>query len=142
MSADRLTLDLFQQPGPGSLACAVEIAATVAAALDKARAAGASRASVAQAMGYLLGERISESTLDAYASPAHEREISLRRAMAFDAAIGTDVLLALYVRRMGGRLVLSKSDADLLEWARLHQQEREIAQRKRALEAALKTRRL
>jgi hypothetical protein len=78
--------------------------------------------------------------LNAYSAQSHEHEISLRRAMAFDAALGEDVLLNLYTAKRGGRAAIGPDDAALLEWARLHHQERELAERRRALEAALKMR--
>lgn len=126
----------------GGLGCAVEIAAAITQALDSARIQrGLSRENVVQRMGFHLGERLSEATLNSYTSQAQEgREISLWRAMAFDAALGTDVLLALYARKRGARQVVTQEEGELLEWARLHQQEKAIAARKRALEAVLITR--
>jgi hypothetical protein len=133
--------DLFadQPDQPGGLGCAVEIAATIAQALDSARSKqGLSRETIVQRMAFHLGERLSEATLNSYTSQAQEgREISLRRAMAFDAAIGQDVLLALYARKRGSRQIVTSDDAALLEWARLHQEQQAIAARKRALEVLL-----
>ncbi len=128
---------------PGGLGCAVEIAATIAQALEAARTrSGLSREAVVQRMSYHLGERVSEPTLDSYTSQAQTgREISLRRAMAFDAAVGQDVLLALYARKRGHRQIVTADDAALLEWARLHQEQQAIAARKRAIESMLLTRR-
>lgn len=140
---NRTTGDLFDDAPeqPGGLGCAIEIAATIAQALETARVkAGLSRESVAQRMGHHLGERFSEATLNSYTSQAQEgREISLRRAMAFDAAVGSDVLLSLYARKLGDRQVVTREDAALLEWARLHQEEKALAARKRAIEALLNT---
>jgi hypothetical protein len=137
--------DLFSdaREQPGGLGCAVEIAATIAQAIDSARSKqGLSRETIVQRMAFHLGERLSEATLNSYTSQAQEgREISLRRAMAFDAAIGQDVLLALFARKRGDRQVVTSDDAALLEWARLHQEQQAIAARKRALEAMLLTRR-
>lgn len=137
--------DLFSddQEQPGGLGCAVEIAATIAQALDSARSKqGLSRETIVQRMAFHLGERLSEATLNSYTSQAQEgREISLRRAMAFDAAIGQDVLLGLYARKRGNRQIVTSDDAALLEWARLHQEQQAIAARKRAIEAVLLTRR-
>lgn len=120
----------------------MEIAAAITQALESARLKqGVSRETVVQRMSFHLGERMSEATLNSYTSQAQEgREISLRRAMAFDAAIGSDVLLTLYARKRGSRQVVAQEDGELLEWARLHQQEKAIAARKRALEAVLITR--
>ena len=48
------------------------------------------------------------------------------------------VLLALYVRKLDLGVLVSHDDALLLEWARLHHEEREIAERRKALEANLR----
>ncbi len=137
------TPDLFADAPqqPGALGCAIEIAATVANALERAHANGLSRERVAALMSFHLGERFSENMLNNYASQAHEHEISLRRAMALDAALNQDVLLSLFAGKRGGRNVINADDAALLEWARLHHQERELADRRKVLEAALKSRR-
>jgi len=137
---DHLSMDLFVDAPecPGRLGCAVEIAATMAQAIEQARTRGLDRSDIVARMGHHLGERLSEATLNGYTSQAHgEREISLRRAMAFDAALGEDVLLGLYAEKLGGRHVVNADDADLLAWARLHHEERQLAARKKALEAVL-----
>jgi hypothetical protein len=139
---DPHSLDLFADVAerPGALGCAVEIAAVLASALEASRARGLSREAVAQRMSFHLGERISEPTIDGYASQAHaEREISLRRAMALDAALGEDVFLGLFAAKRGGRQVVSADDFALLELARLQQEEKRLAERKRALQALLTT---
>ena len=141
---DHLSLDLFVDAPehPGHLGCAVEIAATMAQAIERARLRSLDRAEIVARMSYHLGERLSEATLNGYTSQAHgDREISLRRAMAFDAALGEDVLLGLYAEKLGGRQVVSADDASLLEWARLHHEERQLAARKKALAAVLMARR-
>ncbi len=141
---DDRTPDLFatDQDRPGSLGCAIEIAATIGDALERARSQrGLTREAVAERMSYHLGERLSEHMVNAYAAQSHgQHEISLRRAMAFDAALGEDVLLNIYCSKRGGRAAIVQDDAALLEWARLHHQERELAERRKALEAALKVR--
>jgi hypothetical protein len=140
---DDRTPDLFaaDQDRPGALGCAIEIAATISEALERARVQrGLTRAMVVERMSYHLGERLSEHMLNAYSAQSHEHEISLRRAMAFDAALGEDVLLNLYTTKRGGRAAIGPDDAALLEWARLHHQERELSERRKALEAALKVR--
>jgi putative transposase len=143
MTDDR-TPDLFatESDRPGSMGCAVEIAATMAEAIERARSSrGMTREMVAERMSYHLGKRVSEHMLNAYTSQSHDKhEISLRRAMAFDAAVGEDHLLALCCSKRGGRSVVAPVDAALLEWARLHHQERALAERRKALEAALKAR--
>lgn len=123
----------------GTLACGIEIAATLNEALERAKAHGLTREMVAERMGYHLGEKFGVATLEGYAAESHkDRQISLVRAMAFDAALGSDVLLGLYARKRGERAIVSGNDAALLEWARLHQEEKALAERKRALEAVMK----
>lgn len=141
MRHDPHTPDLFAgaPERPGTLGCSIEIAATMAEALEMARQQGVTRGEVAVRMAYHLGEKLSEATLNGYCAQSHDdREITLKRAMAFDAALGSDVLLSLYTRKRGGRVVMSEDDAALLEWARLHQEEKALSERKRALEAVLK----
>jgi transcriptional regulator with XRE-family HTH domain len=139
---DIYSQDLFaDQPGEraGTLACSIEIVSTLAEALDRAKTHGITREDVAERMGYHLGEKLSVATLNGYCAPSHsEREISLIRAMAFDAALGSDVLLGLFARKRGERAIVSGDDAALLEWARLHQAEKALGEKKRALEAVMK----
>lgn len=139
---DRLSLDLFADAAerPGALGCRIEIAATMAEALERARSRGLTRAQVAERMGFHLGEKLSEATLDGYCAQAHaDREPSLRRAMAFDAALDEDVLLSLYARKRGERHVITAEEATYIELGRIHQQERKLADRKRALQTLLKS---
>lgn len=134
------TADLFADTpaAPGALGCGVEIAATIADAIERS---GKTREALVASMNWHAGEsKMSVNMLNNYTSVDHPHEISLRRAMAFDAAVGHDVLLGLYTAKRGGRLVVDADDAALLEWARLHHQERELAERRRALEASLKLR--
>ena len=142
-----MTFDLFAEAPerPGALGCRVEIAATMAEALRVAATQGVSREAVAERMGYHLGDRVSGATLNGYTAPSHTgkaeqpRDISLLRAMAFDAAIGQDVLLGLYARQRGEWCVVTAADAAYIELGRIHQQARDLAERKRALQSLLKT---
>lgn len=136
---DPFTQDLFSQPRAGSLGCAIEIAATMADAIDRARERGMTREMIATAMSYHLGETMSENMLNAYTAQSREKhEINLRRAMAFDAALGEDVLLNLYAQKRGGRRVISEEEAAYIELGRIHQEEKDLADRKRALQAMLR----
>jgi len=147
---DTRTLDLFSQniTRPGSLGCRAEVAATLADAMKRAADRGVSREDIAARMSNYLGEKISVGTLNGYSAPSHTsqaaengipaRDISLMRAMAFDAAVEEDVLIGLFAEKRGGRKVVSSDDAALLEWAHLHRQEKELAERKKALEAVIK----
>lgn len=137
-----MSLDLFADAPerPGSLGCAIEIAATMAEALEQARKRGLSRDDVAERMSFHLGEKISEATINGYTAQSHkDREITLQRAMAFDAALGQDVLLGLYARKRGDRRVITADEAIYIELGRIHQEEKARAERKRALHALLKT---
>lgn len=139
--ADIYNQDLFADAPEraGTLSCGIEIVSTLNEALDKARSHGISRETVAERMSYHLGEKLGVATLDGYAAESHkDRQITLLRAMAFDAALGSDVLLGLYARKRGERAIISGEDAALLEWARLHQEEKALGEKKRALEVVMK----
>jgi hypothetical protein len=139
------TGDLFprEPEAPGALGCQVEIAARMAVAMEKARESGMTRERIAERMSYLLGEKVGTATLDGYVAPSHQqqgREINLKRAIAFDAALGEPVLLGLAAEKLGGMRMVSADDMALLEWARLHHEEKQLAARKKALEAVLMSR--
>lgn len=146
----RHSLDLFADAPerPGALGCRVEIAATMADALKAVAARSLDRGAVAERMSFHAGEAISVATLNGYAAQSHTgqaeergekpRDISLLRAMAFDAALDRDVLLGLYARKRGERRVITADEAAFIELGRIHQQERELAERKRALQIMLK----
>lgn len=136
---DPFTPDLFTQPRAGSLACGIEIAAAMADAIDRARERGITRDMIVSNMSYHLGETMSENMLNAYTAQSRDKhEINLRRAMAFDAAIGEDVLLSLYAQKRGGRRVITDEEAAYIELGRIHQEEKDLAERKRALQAMLR----
>jgi hypothetical protein len=79
--------------------------------------------------------------LNGYTAASHpQHEISLRRAMCFDAALGEDCLLGLYARKRGDRRVITTEEAAYLELGRIQQQKRETAERERALQLLLKRR--
>jgi len=138
---DHHTLDLFAPSStrPGSLGCHAEITAALAEAMKRAAERGISREEIASRMSTYLGEKIGVPTLNGYSAQSHaDREIPLARAMAFDAAVEEDALLGLFAEKLGGRRVVSSDDAALLEWAQLHRQEKELAERKKLLEAVFK----
>lgn len=141
-SRDIFTGSLFdtEPQRPGTLGCRIEIAASMSEAIERVRKQGYSREQVASRMAWHLGEKFSVATLNGYTAPSHlDRDISLVRAMAFDAAIGEDVLLGLYAEKMGGRRVITADEAAYVELGRIHQEEKGLAERKRALQAILKT---
>jgi len=144
------TLDLFSQNNirPGSIGCRAEIAATMVEAMKHAANKGISREEIAARMSNFLGEKISVGSLNGFVAPSHTsqaatsgqpvRDISYMRAMAFDAAVEDDVLLGLFSDKMGGRKIINSDDYALLEWAKLHQQEKALNERKKLLEATMK----
>jgi hypothetical protein len=139
---DILTASLFdaEPQRPGTLGCRIEIAATMSEALERVRKNGFSRDQVASRMAWNLGEKFSVATLNGYTAPSHpERDISLVRAMAFDAAIGEDALLGLYAHKRGARRVITADEAAYIELGRIHQEEKDLAERKRALQVILKS---
>lgn len=138
---DTLTGSLFDREPqrPGTMGCRIEIAATMSEALERVRKNGATRERVAADMAWHLGEKFSVATLNGYTAPSHsERDISLVRAMAFDAALGEDVLLGLYAQKRGDRRVITADEAAYIELGRIHQEEKDLAERKRALQVILK----
>ena len=145
MRAD-MTFDLFADAPqrPGEMGCRVEIAATMAEALRIAATQGLTREAVAERMAFHLGDKFNPATLNSYTAPSHTekaeqpRDISLLRAMAFDAALEQDVLLGLYARKRGDRRVITADEAAFIELGHIHQQERELAERKKALQTLLK----
>jgi hypothetical protein len=142
--ADLFTRSLFDSDAEkaGSLACGIEIAATMADSLALAQERGTTRDAVADKMSHLLGERITAHVLNAYTATSKDKhEVSLRRAIAFDAALGEDVMLGLFARKRGGRKIITAEEAAYIELGRIHQAEKELAERKRALQAMLKAKR-
>jgi hypothetical protein len=129
---------------PGGLGCRVEIAATMAEALKAAAGRGLTREAVVERMAFHLGEKFNPATLNGYTAMSHTdkanqpRDISLVRAMAFDAALGADVLLGLFARKRGERRVITADEAAYIELGRIHQQEKELAARKRVLQTMLR----
>lgn len=141
-SRDILTGSLFDADPqrPGTLGCRIEIAATMTEALERAHKRGITREQVASRMAYHLGEKFSVASLNGYTAPSHtERDISLVRAMAFDAALGEDALLSLYATKRGDRRVITANEAAYIELGHIHQEEKELAERKRALQIILKS---
>jgi hypothetical protein len=139
------TADLFGDPAqvaPGSCSCSIEIAHTMSEAIDKCREAGVDRERIADRMSYLLGDKVSVAMLNAYTAPSREtHQINVERAIAFDAAvhavIDQRVLLPLQARHAGERVV-SKAEAAHIELGRIYLQERELRERKRALQIILR----
>lgn len=140
--ADIFTRNLFdaETEKAGSLACGIEIAATMGEALLRVRETkGITRKQVAERMSYLLGEKFTETMLNAYAATSKDaHEPSLRRSIAFDAAVEEDVLIGIHARKLGGRRIITAEEAAYIELGRIHQEEKQLAERKRALQLMLK----
>lgn len=122
----------------------------MAEALANAAKAGMTREAVAERMSFHAGEQISVATLNGFTAQSHTglaeekgqrpRDISLLRAMAFDAALQADVLLSLYASKRGDRRVITSEEAAYIELGRIHHEEKELAERKRALQVMLRGR--
>ncbi len=127
-SKDDRTFELFSSSGdqdrpPGSLQCRVEIAHTMSEALKRR---SYDRFEVASRMSRLLGEEVSKAMLDAYTAESRERHnISLERAIAFDAATESYALMQLAAEKLGGTF-LGGEDLVLVELAKLEHQEHEL----------------
>lgn len=127
---DTATQDMFAmipQPAPrsaGSLACRVEIAHTMSAALN-----GQDRYEVAATMSRLLGRDISKHMLDAYTAESREDHIPpLDTAIAFDMATSDFKLLNLCASKLGARVSVG-ADALYVELVKLERQRDQSAER-------------
>lgn len=142
---DSRTPDLFNAAAnatPGSCACSIEIAHTMSEALDKCREVGVDRERIADRMSYLIGEKVSVPMLNAYTAPSREsHQINVERAIAFDTAVksltGTAALLHLQARHAGERVV-SQEEAAHIELGRIFLEERQLRERKAALQVLLR----
>lgn len=125
---DTVTRDMFELPPPpvsadGSLACRVEIACAMSAALK-----GHDRFDVAAKMSRLLNREISKFMLDAYTAESREDHIPpLDTAIAFDIATETQTLTNLAAAKIGARLLIGK-DALHAELGKLERMRDEAAQ--------------
>lgn len=122
--SDMLTLDLFDVPPspamePGSLDSNARIASAMAEAI---RGCSHDRHEIAARMSRLTGYEVTRTMLDAYTSEAHaQHNISLARAIAFDAATEGYSLLNLYARARGCSVMVG-TDALLAEMGRADQE--------------------
>lgn len=132
--AGQLNLELFfdtevpaaADDGDGALSIGNEIAAAMNQAIKDC---GMTREEIAERMGRLLGQKsISKEVLNQYTSKYSEtHHINLQRAIAFDAATGTNVLLELYAKFAGGRVFIGR-DALLAELGRAEVLRDELSQ--------------
>lgn len=132
---DMLTLDLFDVPvaapsTPGAMNYAREIAAVMSQALKECPF---DRVEVAARMTRLLGREISLSMLNAYTAESREmHNISLERAIAFDAATESFALLNFYSAKRGCKVMVGK-DSLLAELGRIDQMKADLARQEKAI---------
>lgn len=137
--ADTLTFDLFEVPSPapqtpGSMNYSREIAATMSQALKDCPF---DRVEVAARMTRLLGREVSLSMLNAYTAESRDmHNISLERAIAFDAATEGYALLNLYSGKLGCRVMVGKESL-LAELGRIDQMKVDLARQEKAIKQFL-----
>lgn len=96
-----------------------------------------SRSEVAEHMGDIMGIRISENILNAYASPARERhQISVPRFDALVSATGDRRLLE-FLCEPRGLAVIEQRFLPVVELAHLDAHQHDIARRKRTLRRSM-----
>lgn len=141
---DMLTPDLFDSvpiaapSTPGSMNYSREIAAVMSQAL---KACPFDRVEVAARMTRLLGKEITLAMLNAYTAESREtHNISLEKAIAFDAATEGYALLNLYASKRGCRTMVGK-DALLAELGRIDQEKAELARQEKAIKHYLEGKR-
>jgi hypothetical protein len=136
---DTATADLFEfprppAPAPGSLSCAAEIAHTMSEAL---RRVDADRYEIAARMSRLLGAEVSVHMLNAYTAESREaHNISLERAIAFDAATGGQALLDLHAAKLGASVNLGEQ-ALVARLGEISRERERLAAQEKALRAFL-----
>lgn len=117
-----------------------QIARAVAEALRDAAASGIAREEIAARMTAILGERISKTMLDAYASQAREdHSIGLARFVALIQATGDRRLLELLAEPMGWAVV-ERADLALIELAALREHHDEVTRQMKLLQLQAKQR--
>lgn len=140
---DLVNLDLFDIPQPppdrpGSMDFSREIAGLMSLALKECPY---DRADVAARMTRLLGKEVSLSMLNAYTAESRDtHNISLERAVAFDAATEGYTLLRFFAEKRGCTVLVGDS-ALLAELGEIERMEAELAQQKKAIKQYLGKRR-
>lgn len=136
---DLLTIDMFDVPvaplaAPGSMNLSREIAAVMSQALKDCPH---DRIEVAARMTRLLGREVTLAMLNAYTAESRENHnISLERAIAFDAATEGYALGNFFAGKRGCRMLVGK-DALLAELGRLDRARAEIASQERLVRKML-----
>lgn len=137
---DVLTGDLFAEiprpapTTPGAINYSREIAHVMGEAL---KSCAHDRFEVAARMSRMLGREVSLSMLNVYCAESHEtHNISLERAIAFDAASEGHALLNFFAAKRGCRVMVGE-DALLAELGKIERSEQALRERKAALKAYL-----
>lgn len=132
---DLLTLDLFHVPSPapstpGAMNYAREIAHVMSEAL---KSCPHDRVEVAARMTRLTGKEVSLAMLNAYTAESREtHNISMEKAIAFDAATEGFGLLNFYAAKRGCKVMVGK-DSLLAELGRIDQEKAELAKQEKAI---------
>jgi hypothetical protein len=146
MGATAAMSDLFgTAPSPAEIAYAPEEvrAASLSARLCRAisvslKACGKTRAEVAETMSSYLGVRISESILDAYASPARESHvISWPRLIALVHATGDLRLLSAGLDQFGVAII-DRRHLPYVEMGLIEEEKAELSRRQAQLRRSTK----
>lgn len=136
---DLITLDMFDIPAPapqapGSMNYRKEIAHVMSAAL---KACPHDRYEVAARMSRFIGSEVSVNMLNAYTAESREdQNITLERAIAFDAATEGYSLVKFHGDKRGCRILVGK-EALLAELGEIGRLEQELAEQKKAIKAAI-----
>lgn len=136
---DLFTLDMFDIPvpapqTPGSMNYSCEIAHVMSDAL---KACPYDRYEVAARMSRLLGSEVSVNMLNAYTAESREtHNITLERAIAFDAATEGYALLKFMADKRGCRVLVGK-EALLAELGEIGRIKQELAEQEKAIKAAI-----
>lgn len=140
---DLFSLDLFDVPSPapqtpGSMNYSREMAAVMSQALKDCPC---DRVEVAARMTRLLGKEVSLSMLNAYTAESREtHNISLEKAIAFDAATEGFALLHLYAEKLGCRAMVGKETL-LAELGRIDQMKADLVRQEKAIKQYLEGKR-
>lgn len=136
---DLITLDMFDIPvpapqAPGSMNYRVEIAHVMSQALKDCQH---DRYEVAARMSRLLGSEVSVNMLNAYTAESREaHNITLERAIAFDAATDGYSLLKFHADKRGCRVLVGK-EALLAELGEIGRLKQELAEQEKAIKAVI-----
>lgn len=136
---DLITLDMFDIPTPapqtpGSMSYTREIAHVMSEALKNSPF---DRYEVAARMSRMLGHEVSVNMLNAYTAESRDtHNITLERAIAFDAATEAYSLLKFHADKRGCRVLVGK-EALLAELGEIGRLKQELAEQEKAIKAAL-----